>query len=216
MMEVPTEKVISFLDESFPDAKCSLAFSSPFECLVAVMLSAQTTDESVNKITPNFFRDFPSAFELAQTDIALIENDIYSLGLYRNKAKNLLLMAKKLVELYSGEVPNDKAKLVCLPGVGNKTANVVLAECFKVPSFPVDTHVGRIAKRLGYARSIDSPDIIEKKLEKIFPREQWIALHHRFIAFGRAICHSQNPDCLSCPLNSYCPYFKKASSKTGK
>ena len=211
-----TEAVSSFLAKAFPEAECSLIFSNPFECLCAVMHSAQATDESVNKATPALFRAFPDAKNLAKADLKTVEGYIQSIGLYHNKAKNLIALAKALEEKYGGQVPNDFAALTALPGVGIKTANVTLAECFARPSFPVDTHVGRVSKRLGFAREDDEPIDIEKKLEKAFPKEEWIPLHHRVIAFGRAICHAKKPECDRCELHEHCRYFKKTSLTTGK
>lgn len=206
----------SYWASEFPHAKCTLDFSNPFECLVAVMLSAQTSDESVNRVTPNLFSRFPSPFALANADLLEVENCIRSLGLYHSKAAHLISMAKSLVNQFSGEVPQTKKELTSLSGVGIKTANVVLAECFGVPGIAVDTHVGRVAKRLGFASTDDEPVEVERKLEKAFQKETWIALHHRMIAFGRKTCHAQKPDCASCGLCSICSYFKKTASKAGK
>ncbi len=206
----------SYWVTKFPDAKCTLNFSNPFECLVAVMLSAQTSDESVNRVTPTLFARFPSPLTLANADITEVENCIRSLGLYHSKASHLISMAKSLVNQFSGEVPQTKKELTSLSGVGIKTANVVLAECFGVPGIAVDTHVGRVAKRLGFASTNDEPVEVERKLEKAFQKETWIALHHRMIAFGRKICHAQKPDCASCGLCSICSYFKKTAFKAGK
>lgn len=206
----------SYLEETFPDAKCSLHFSSPFEALVAVMLSAQTTDASVNKVTPALFAKFPTPFELSKASQKEVEACIQSLGLFHNKAKNLIALSKVLVEQFKGDVPSSFDDLVSLPGVGVKTANVVSAECFARPSIPVDTHVGRVSKRVGYAKKDDEPVVVEKKLEKIFPKESWIPLHHRIIAFGREICHAQKPECDRCGFHSVCPYKAKALTKAGK
>lgn len=206
----------TYLEQAFPDAHCSLVFHNPFEALVAVMLSAQTTDESVNKVTPNLFEKYPDPFSMSKTSIEDLEACIKTLGLFHNKAKNLSLLSKKLVELHQGSVPSSMEELTSLPGVGIKTANVVTAECFARPSIPVDTHVARVSRRNGYAKESDEPERIEKKLEKIFPKESWILLHHRIIAFGREICHARNPECNRCGLSSICPYRLKALTKTGK
>lgn len=205
-----------YLSSAFPDAHCSLRFHNPFEALVAVMLSAQTTDEAVNKVTGSLFEDYPDAFAMAKAPIADLESHLKTLGLYRAKARHLSELSARLVEEYGGEVPSRKEDLIALPGVGVKTANVVLAECFGVASIPVDTHVARVSKRMGYAKETDEPERIEKKLERIFPREQWVPLHHRIIAFGRAICHARNPECSSCGLASLCPYKAKASRNADK
>ena len=208
--------IASELERLFPDAKAALVFHNPFECLCAVILSAQTTDEAVNRVTPALFAQYPDAFALAQADMKDVENIIRSIGLYHNKAKNIVAMSKILVESYQGEVPADKEAVKSLPGVGIKTANVVCGECFGIPAIAVDTHVSRVAKRLGYAKEKDSPEIIEAILEKRFPVEMHIRLHHRFIHFGRRICHAQRPDCSTCPFPGNCPHFKKTSSIKGK
>lgn len=210
------EAVLSFLSNNYPDAKCSLDFSSPFQCLVAVMLSAQTTDKAVNQVTPSLFSSFPDAFSMAQADVSEIEEKIKTLGLYHNKAKNLSDLANTLVNQYEADLPKEKEDVLSLPGVGIKTCNVVLSETRNVPAIAVDRHVARIAYRLGYAKKDNEPSKIEAKLEKQFPKEEWINLHHRLIAFGRDVCHSQNPECGRCLLHEYCSYFKKSSLTKGK
>lgn len=204
-----TELIQSYLDEILPDAKCALVFSNPFECLCAVMLSAQTTDKSVNQVTPSLFSAFPDAFALAKAEQKDVESIIQSLGLYRNKAKNLIGLSIALVERHNGVVPNDKKALTELPGVGVKTANVVLAECFGVPAIAVDTHLTRVSKRLGLAKEDDDPLEIEKKLERRFPKERWIKLHHQLIWFGRIQCKAISPLCENCKLQEICSDFKK-------
>ena len=208
--------VIAFMAKRFPDAKCALVFSNPYECVCAVMLSAQTTDKSVNLVTPKLFESYPNPFSLAEANLEDVEAIIKSLGLYKNKAKNLIAMAKALVDEHGGEVPSRKEDLVSLPGVGVKTANVVGAECFGTAAIAVDTHVSRVATRLGYVKEGTDPVKIEGVLEKRFPKESHIKLHHQLIWFGREICHARKPDCSSCELGCNCLYFKKASSKTGK
>ncbi|MBO4540773.1 MAG: endonuclease III [Bacilli bacterium] len=215
-MNEKSEAFASFLKERFPDASCTLVFHNPYEAVVSVLLSAQTNDNAVNKVTPRLFSLFPSPIELAKGDLKTIENCIASLGLYHNKAKNLLLLAKTVVDEYAGEIPLEFEELVKLPGVGVKTANVVLMEVSQRAAYAVDTHVARISKRLGYAKEEDEPLLIEKKLEKAFPKELWIDMHHRTIAFGRSICHAKNPDCAACKLQGYCSYFKKSSSTKGR
>ena len=206
----------SFLEDRFPDASCTLTFHNPYEAVVAVMLSAQTNDLAVNKVTPALFERYPDPKSLSEGDLKTIEGYIASLGLYHNKAKNLLLLGKTVCEQYGGEIPLEFEKMVKLPGVGVKTANVVLMEINRRPAYAVDTHVARISKRLGYAKEEDEPLTIEKKLEKAFPKDLWIDMHHRTIAFGRAICHAKSPDCLSCKLQQYCSYFKNSSSTKGR
>ena len=215
-MNKKEEAVAAFMQEAFPDAKCALVFSNPFECLVAVMLSAQTTDKSVNLVTPALFKAFGTPEKLAAADVKDVEAIIKSLGLYKNKAKNLLGLSKELVGKHNGVVPGTREELVRLPGVGIKTANVVLAECFNVPAIAVDTHVTRVSNRLGYAKEGTDPVKIEKILEKKFPKELHIKLHHQLIWFGREICHARNPECARCKLGAYCSFFKKTSIKTGR
>ena len=168
---------LAYLDELFPNPECALHFSNPFQCLCAVMLSAQTTDASVNKATPALFAAYPDALALSQANIEEVEDYIRSIGLYHAKAKNLVGIAKALVERHGGEVPSSKEALRQLPGVGVKTANVVGALCFGIPAIAVDTHVARVSKRLGYGKESDTPEEIEKKLERRFPKEIHIKLH---------------------------------------
>ena len=215
-MTTKTEAIISFLSERFPDASCTLNFHNPYECVVAVLLSAQTTDAAVNTVTPSLFSKYPDPLSLSKASIEDIEHLISRLGLYHNKAKNLLAMAKTIVGKYESEMPLVFEDLISLPGVGVKTANVALMELKERPAFAVDTHVGRIYKRLSYAREADSPLVVEKKLEKAFPKEKWIDLHHQSIAFGRSICKAVSPRCGECGLQKYCTYFKKISSTKGR
>ena len=198
--------LLETLDALFPSAHCELSFSSPFECLVAVSLSAQTTDASVNKVTPALFSKFPTSKEMAKADIKEIEEIIHSLGLYHNKAKNLLALSIDLESRFNGVVPNNKKDLTSLSGVGVKTANVVRADCFGVPAIAVDTHVLRVSYRLGLTKQGDSPEVTERKLESLIPKERHIKSHHQLIFLGRHICHAQKPDCQNCPLSIKC-YF---------
>ncbi len=211
-----SEEVLSYLSSAYPDAKCALHFSNDYECLVAIVLSAQTADKSVNKVTPALFSSFPSAFSLMHAKIDELENDIKTLGLYKNKAKSLQKLGEYVCLHTSGVIPHDKESLLKIPGVGEKTARVFLLERVNAPFIPVDTHLSRIAKRLGYAKENDSPLLIEKKLEKNFPKEKWGFLHHAFIEFGRNQCTSRNPNCSNCALSKYCHYFKKNSLTMGK
>lgn len=215
-MKIDPGYVATELEKLFPEAKAELIFHNPFECLCCVMISAQTTDVSVNKVTPALFATYPDAKAMAQADVKDVEDKIRSIGLYRNKAKNLVELAKILVRDYDGEVPNTKEELVKLPGVGIKTANVVGGECFGIPAIAVDTHVARFAKRLGLAPEQATPEEVEAKLEKKFPKELHIKMHHRIIWFGRRICHAQKPECGRCPFTDACLYFKKTSAMTGK
>ena len=215
-MKTREAELVEYLDDLFPDPQCALHFHNPFECLCAVMLSAQTTDASVNKVTPGLFAAYPDALALSQASLEEVESHIRSIGLYHAKAKNLIGLSKALVERHGGQVPSNKEDMRKLPGVGIKTSNVVGALCFNIPAIAVDTHVARVSKRLGYAKETDAPEEIEKKLEKLIPKDLHIRFHHQMIWFGRTVCHAQNPACDQCKLTKRCVYFKKKSSIKGK
>jgi endonuclease III len=216
MTKAPVDFVLSYLEKEFPDAKCALNFGNDYECLCAILLSAQTTDKSVNRVTPMLFRDFPSPKELSSAPVEAVEKDIKSLGLYHNKARNLIELAKAIQGTFAEKIPQTQPLLMKLPGVGKKTSGVFLAERYGIPAIPVDTHVSRVACRLGYASKVMKPEDIESRLEKAFPENRWIFLHHAIILFGREICHAQNPNCGKCGLVECCPYFKKYLSTKGK
>ena len=206
-MKINKDEIASYLNELYPDAHCELNYDSIFHLLIAVMLSAQTTDNSVNKVTPVLFEKYVSPLDLANANIEDVENIIRSIGLYKNKAKNIIATSKILVEKYNSIVPNTMEELTSLPGVGRKTANVLLVEGFKIPAFPVDTHVERVSKRLGIAKQNDSVETVEKKIRKIYPKEQYGLLHHQFIFFGRYFCKAISPNCKDCRFLGRC--FKK-------
>ena len=192
------------LDELYPDARCELNHRNHFELLVAVVLSAQTTDERVNSVTPFLFKKYPDARKLSKADLKDVEDIIKPIGLYHNKAVNIIKLADMLTEYYGGEVPSEREDLESLPGVGRKTANVILSNCFDVPAFAVDTHVSRVSKRLGIAEKDDDPNKIEEKLMNYFPEKYWGKLHHQFIFFGRYKCKAAKPECSDCPLKKIC------------
>lgn len=196
--------IMKKLDELYPDAHCELNHRNDFELLVAVVLSAQTTDERVNSVTPYLFSKYPDACSLANAEVEDVEKIIKPIGLYHNKAINIIKLARMLMEYFEGNVPSDREDLESLPGVGRKTANVILSNCFDVPAFAVDTHVSRVSKRLGIADKQDEPDKIEEKLMNYFPRKDWGKLHHQFIFFGRYKCKAAKPDCADCPLKKIC------------
>ncbi len=196
--------VYKILDRTFNDAKCELIFRNRFELLIAVVLSAQTTDKKVNKVTPLLFAKYPDSQSLKNADPEEVMAILKPLGLYRNKAFNIISLAEDLCKNYGGIVPDKKDELVKLKGVGNKTANVVLAEGYGVPAFAVDTHVARVAKRLGFADEEDDVETIEKKLMRAFRKDRWIKSHHLFIFFGRYLCKARNPMCSDCPLSDMC------------
>jgi endonuclease-3 len=202
------KRINELLARAYPDARCSLNFSSPYELLVATILSAQCTDERVNQVTPAFFQRFPNAQALAQADLSEIEELIRSTGFYRNKAKALKGMAEALVSQHGGEVPSTMDELVKLPGVGRKTANVVLGNCFGVPGITVDTHVSRVAQRLGLTRS-SVQDKIEQDLMRCIPQADWTHFSHRTILHGRQVCQARKPRCEICILAPECDYYAK-------
>jgi len=215
-MTTNNQEIVSFLEVTFPNAHCVLNFSTPFQCIVAVSLSAQTTDKAVNEVTPKLFEKYPDALTMSKASLEEIEELIKRIGLYHNKAKNLKALSDFVASNWNNEIILDFDQLTTLPGVGRKTANVVLAECANRPAIAVDTHVARVSKRLGLASENDQPEKIEDKLEKKFPKEIWIPFHHRMIFFGRFICHSQNPECDKCKLTHICKFYKKCSSKISK
>ena len=196
--------IFSYLDELYPDAHCELNYSKDYELLIAVMLSAQTTDKAVNKATAILFDKYKSVNELANADLADVENIISSIGMYKVKAKNAIGIAKVLVEKHNGVVPHDKEELLNLPGVGNKTANCVLAELFNEPYLALDTHMQRFAKRFGIAKDKDSLEAMEKKYFKFIPRERLIKTNHQIIWFGRYKCKAISPKCEDCKLREFC------------
>ncbi len=198
------KRILDTFDDMFPDAKCELEHSNALELLIAVMLSAQTTDASVNRLTKTLFQKYKSVEDYAFASLYELEKDLRTIGLYRNKAKNVKAMAQMLIDLYHGEVPCNHDALQTLPGVGRKTANVVISEGFKVPAIAVDTHVERISKRLKIATMKDSVLTVEKKLMKAIDKDRWIKTHHQMIFFGRYHCKSMNPNCQHCPLIDIC------------
>jgi endonuclease-3 len=199
-------EVISILKKTYPDAKTALRFSSPLELLIATILSAQCTDERVNKVTEKLFVKYPSAQGYAQADLAELEQDVRSTGFFHNKAKNIKACCEYLESKFHGEVPNRMEDLTQLPGVGRKTANVVLGNAFDIPGLVVDTHVKRVAARLGFTRQKD-PDRIEQELIKIIPREGWTQFSHLLIFHGRQICKAPKPLCPICPVAELCPSY---------
>ncbi|TWT10393.1 endonuclease III [Streptococcus sp. sy004] len=207
------KKVLEIIGDLFPDAACELNYDTPFQLLVAVILSAQATDKSVNQVTPALWAAYPRIEDLAQADVAQVEETIRHIGLYKNKAKNIVKTAQIVLEKFAGQVPDNHKDLESLPGVGRKTANVVLAEIYKVPALAVDTHVSRIAKRL----NISAPDAdvleIEQDLMKKIPKRDWIVTHHRLIFFGRYHCLAKKPKCEICPVQAYCHYYKETIKK---
>jgi endonuclease-3 len=215
-----TNKQIRYcLDEMgkmFPEAHCELNHSNPFELVVAVVLSAQCTDALVNKVTKNLFQKYKKPEDFLAVPLSELENDIRSIGLYRNKAKNIQKLSQIILEKYNGVVPNDRDLLVELPGVGRKTANVVVSVAYGTPAIAVDTHVERVSKRLGICRWKDSVLEVEKTLMRKIPEEEWSITHHRMIFFGRYHCKAQSPKCEECPMLLLCREGKKRMKAAGK
>lgn len=197
-------RTVRGLARLYPDAKCSLNHETPFQLLVATILSAQCTDARVNLVTPALFKRYPDAFALAKAPQAEVERLIQSTGFFRNKAKSLIACSQALAERHGGEVPRTLEELTPLPGVGRKTANVVLGNAFGVPGMVVDTHVKRLSGRLGLAKQ-KTPEKIEQELMAVVPRAEWVNLAHRLIDHGRRVCLAQRPKCDACALAEFCP-----------
>lgn len=198
------ELILSYLDEKYPNAYCELKYTKDYELLIAVMLSAQTTDKSVNEATAILFKNYPTCEELAKANLYDVQRIISHLGMYQVKAKNVIKIAQRLVQDYGGHVPNDAEALLSLPGVGNKTKNCVLGELYNEPLLAVDTHMQRFAKRMGIANEKDSVEVIEEKYLKFIPKERIVKTNHQIIWFGRYFCKAISPDCEHCKLREIC------------
>ena len=196
--------VLDELQTLYPGATTELRHTTPFELLICTILSAQATDKSVNEASPALFEKYPDAFALAQATPEEVTPYIKTIGLYKNKAKNIVGTAEKLVQEHEGEVPTSFDTLLTFPGVGRKTANVVLSNAFGRPAIAVDTHVGRLARRLKFSTS-ENPDKVEKDLETLFPQDRWIFVHHALILHGRRVCGARKPQCEVCTLSLWCP-----------
>ncbi|MBE6053078.1 MAG: endonuclease III [Clostridium sartagoforme] len=214
-MKKRTKAILDILKEDYPDAKCELNHESPFQLLVATILSAQTTDKKVNEVTETLFRDYPDLDAFLTLSVEELEERIKQIGLYRSKAKNLIMMCNQLKEKFNGEVPKTMEEITSLAGAGRKTANVVLSNAFGVPSIAVDTHVFRVSNRLGMADS-DNVLEVEKQLQKELPKREWSLAHHLLIFHGRRCCIARNPKCEICNLTNYCKYYKEAKKKEVK
>ncbi|MBP3223082.1 MAG: endonuclease III [Actinomycetaceae bacterium] len=188
----------------YPDSHCALNFTNPFELLVATVLSAQTTDKRVNSVTGELFSRYPTPKNMSQARQEDVENILHSLGFFRAKARSCINLSKQLCAEHEGNVPSTLEELIRLPGVGRKTANVVLGNTFDIPGITVDTHVGRLARRWAWTRHSD-PAKAEKDIAHLLPKEIWTITCHRIIDHGRAVCHSRNPECPTCPLQKICP-----------
>lgn len=199
-----TNRILDYLDSLYPDARCELNYTKDYELLLAVMLSAQTTDVRVNQVTSILYKKYPNIEDYLEATIEEIEEIIKPIGTFRKKALNIKEIVKRLIDEYDGVVPNNREFLESLPGVGRKTANVVLSNLFNVPCVAVDTHVERVSKRLGLVKKNDKPLDIEKKLTKMFPENKLIDLHHQLVLFGRYRCKARGMDCRSCGLIDIC------------
>ena len=211
-MDKSPVNILDEISKLVPTTKSDLNYENIFQLLIAVMLSAQTTDERVNLVTPVLFKRYPTYNELAGAEVEDVEKIISSLGLFRTKARNLIKMANQLKNEFNGIVPESREKLITLAGVGRKTANVVLSEGFKIPAIAVDTHVTRVANRLELTDS-DNVLVIEKDLEAYFPKALWAKAHISLVHFGRYICKAQNPNCEICPFKNICRYYRQNITK---
>lgn len=200
------EKIFSILSREYPEIKSALDFTTPFELLVATILSAQCTDERVNIVTKSLFKKYKKPADFIKVDSEELEKDIFSTGFYRQKAKSLKNCCEVLVTKYNGEVPRDFEALTKLPGVGRKTASVVVGNAFGIPAIPVDTHVKRLSNLLGFIES-DDPEKIEFRLKELVPEDQWINSSHWLINHGRKICVARRPKCSICPVAELCPSY---------
>ena len=205
-------EIMDRLETMHPEAACALDFGTHFQLLSAVMLSAQTTDVSVNKVTPVLFEKYPTPEAMAEADPLDVQEIIKTIGLYKNKSKNIVALSKMLVSDYDGEVPGNYDDLVRLPGVGRKTANVVLAEGFGKSRIAVDTHVFRVSNRIGLTCAKDPTGVEEGLMERL-PEEQWSRAHHLLIFHGRKVCHARKPDCSNCLLADLCLYNRNGGAK---
>ncbi len=207
MNNLHTNEILAELAALYPDAKPALKYSTPYELLVAVILSAQCTDERVNKVTQVLFKEHNTPQTMLKLTQAELEKYIFSCGFYRNKAAHILSASRDIVEKFEGEVPNDHASLKTLAGVGQKTANVVYSVAFGGDAIAVDTHVFRVSNRTGIAVG-NTPDKVETGLNEVIPQSDWGKAHHWLIYHGRRVCHSQNPDCDNCTLKKWCEFYR--------
>ena len=212
-MKKDAKKIVEALKRRYPDATCSLDFKTPFEMVVAVMLSAQCTDERVNKTTPDIFKKYSTPEDFANIDIELLEKLIHPCGFYKNKAKNIKACAKEIVKRFGGKVPQTMEELISLPGVGRKSANVIMLEAFgKAKGIAVDTHCKRIANKMGLSKE-NEPEKIEQDLLKIFDKEDYKDINHLLVWHGRNTCIARNPKCEECPVRKMCDEYINKKGK---
>ena len=205
-------EIYNELKKVVPELKCELNYKNMFELIVAVVLSAQCTDKRVNLVTPELFAKYPTCYDLAKANIDDVIKIIHSCGTYTIKAKNIIALSEMMVNKYDGQVPDTIEELTQLPGVGRKTANVVMAEGYKIPAFPVDTHVLRVCNRLGFVETND-PNEVEIKMKELFPMENWIELHYLLLLFGRYHCKAIGYDCTKCELSKFCKFYSRNRKK---
>ena len=198
------QEILSYLDELFPNPRCELEFNKDYELLIAVVLSAQTTDKKVNSVTENLFKKYPTLEDLNDASIENIKSILRPIGTYNKKAVFVKEIAHFLLDKYDGKVPKTHKELEIIPGVGHKSANVVLGVLYNIPTFAVDTHVSRVSKRLGLVKSKDDVTAIENKLKKKINKERWVRTHHQLVLFGRYYCKAIKPECDSCKLKHLC------------
>lgn len=204
------EEILSYLDELYPNAHCELNYTKDYELLIAIVLSAQTTDVRVNKVTKVLFNKYKTIEDLKEANVDDIANIIREIGTFKKKSVFVKEIATRLVDDYNGKVPNNREYLETLPGVGRKTTNVFLSEYYKVPAIAVDTHVERVSKRLSIAKQNMNVSEVEKTLMKKIEKDRWIKTHHQFIFFGRYHCKAGKPNCMNCKLQNICKYYKTA------
>jgi len=197
-------RIVHRLAQLYPDPECALHHANPLQLLVATILSAQCTDAMVNRVTPALFARYPDAAAFAAAEPEELEQYIHRTGFFRNKARNIIACCRQLVEKHGGQVPASMEELVRLPGIGRKTANVILGNAFATPGIPVDTHVGRLSRRMGLTRQTD-PAKVERDLTALIPAQDWTDFGHRMIFHGRQVCHARKPKCEECTLNKVCP-----------
>jgi endonuclease-3 len=203
-LKARAQKIVRLLAQTYPDAHCALHYQNPLQLLIATILSAQCTDVRVNMVTPALFRRYLDAASFAAADQTELEKAIQSTGFFRNKARNIIACCKKIVEEHGGEVPGTMEELFALPGIGRKTANVILGNAFDVPGITVDTHVSRLSRRLGLTKNTDA-EKIEQDLMQVIPQNEWTMFSHRMIFHGRQVCFARKPNCAGCTLKDVCP-----------
>ncbi len=199
---------VEALEKYYPEVGCSLNHSTPLEMLLATQMSAQCTDASVNKVTEKLFKKYTCAEDFANADLAELQNDIRSIGLYRNKSKNIIACCRMIIDRYNGEVPSTMEELLTLPGTGRKTANLILGEIFGQPAVVVDTHCIRLTNRIGLVNT-EVPEKIEMELKKLIPPDKQLDTCHRFVWYGREMCSARSPKCEQCSLNTFCKFGMK-------